>query len=160
MRDWLVPARPVSAYLFLLVVGSAMVRARPDGRAPAPKGFAMKFPTNTKPLAWGAVGGAVACMIVGFSWGGWVTGSTARQDAATAARDAVVVALAPICAERFRAQGDAPARIAELAKASSWEQGNVIEKSGYALMPGSKTTDSDVARACAEMLATPPTPKT
>jgi hypothetical protein len=26
-------------------------------------------------------------------------------------------------------------------------------------MPGSKTTDSDVARACAEMLATPPTPK-
>jgi alpha/beta superfamily hydrolase len=120
----------------------------------------MKFPTNTKPLAWGAVGGAVACMIVGFSWGGWVTGSTARQDAATAARDAVVVALAPICAERFRAQGDAPTKIAELAKASSWEQGNVIEKSGYALMPGSKTADSDVARACAVLLATPLVPKT
>ena len=34
----------------------------------------MKFPTNTKPLLWGAVGGAAACMIVGFSWGGWVTG--------------------------------------------------------------------------------------
>ena len=59
-----------------------------------------------------------------------------------------------------RAQGDAPAKIAELAKASSWERGSVVEKSGYALMPGSKTTDSDVARACAEMLATPPTPKT
>ena len=61
--------------------------------------------------------------------------------------------------ERFRAQGDAPARIAELAKASSWEQGNVVEKSGYAVMPGSKTTDSDVARACAEILATPAVPK-
>ena len=120
----------------------------------------MKFPTNTKPMAWGAVIGAVACMIVGFSWGGWVTGSTARKDATTAAHDAVVVALAPICAERFSAQGDARTKIAELAKASSWEQGNVVEKSGYALMPGSKTTDSDVARACAVLLATPPVPKT
>ena len=108
----------------------------------------------------GAVGGAAACMIIGFSWGGWVTGGTARKDAAVAARDAVVVALAPICAERFRAQGDAPAKIAELAKANSWERGSVVEKSGYALMPGSKTTDSDVARACAEMLASPPAPKT
>ena len=114
----------------------------------------MRFPTNTKPMVWGAVVGAVACMIVGFSWGGWVTGGTARKDAATAAHDAVVVALAPICADRFRTQGDAPAKIAELAKASSWERGSVVEKSGYALMPGSKTTDSDVARACAEMLAT------
>ena len=120
----------------------------------------MQFPTNTKPMVWGAVVGAVACMIVGFSWGGWVTGGTAHKQAATAAHDAVVVALAPICADRFRAQGDARAKIAELAKASSWERGNAVEKSGYALMPGSKTTDSDVARACAEMLATPPTPKT
>jgi hypothetical protein len=119
----------------------------------------MQFPTNTKPMVWGAVVGAVACMIVGFSWGGWVTGGTARKDAATAAHDAVVVALAPICAAQYRAQSDGPAKIAELAKASSWERGSVVEKSGYALMPGSKTTDSDVARACAEMLATPPTPK-
>jgi alpha/beta superfamily hydrolase len=119
----------------------------------------MKFPTNTKPMVWGTVIGAVACMIIGFSWGGWVTGGTARKDAATAAHAAVVVALAPICADRFRAQGDGPAKIAELAKASTWERGDVVEKSGYALMPGSKTTDSDVARACAEMLATPPTPK-
>ena len=120
----------------------------------------MEFPKNTKPMLWGAVAGAAACMIVGFSWGGWVTGGTARKDAATAAHDAVVVALAPICADRFRAQGDSPAKIAELAKASSWDRGNVVEKSGYAIMPGSKTSDSDVARACAEMLANPPTPKT
>jgi hypothetical protein len=120
----------------------------------------MKFPTNIKPLAWGAIIGAVACMIVGFSWGGWVTGASARQQATASAHDAVVTALAPICVERFRAQGDAPAQIAALAKSSSWERGTIIEKSGFALMPGSKTTDSDVARACAEMLATPPTPKT
>jgi hypothetical protein len=89
-----------------------------------------------------------------------VTGSTARKDTATAAHEAVVVALAPICAERYRAQSDGPARISELAKSSSWERGSTVEKSGFATMPGSKTTDSDVARACAEMLAAPPTPKT
>jgi alpha/beta superfamily hydrolase len=120
----------------------------------------MKFPTNTKPLLWGAAIGAVACMIVGFSWGGWVTGGTARKDAAVAARDAVVMALAPICAEKFRAQGDAAAQIAALSKTSTWERGSVVEKSGFALMPGSKTADSDVARACAELLAAPVTPKT
>jgi hypothetical protein len=120
----------------------------------------MQFPTNTKPMVWGFVAGAVACMIVGFTWDGWVTGGTARKDMATAAHDAVVMALAPICVDRFRAQGDAPAKIAELAKASSWERGGLVEKSGYALMPDSKTTDTDVARACAELLASPPVPKT
>ena len=120
----------------------------------------MEIPKNTKPMLWGVVVGAAAAMIVGFSWGGWVTGGTASKNAAAAARDATVVALAPICADRFRAQGDGPAKIAELAKASSWERGNVIEKSGYAMMPGSKTSDSDVARACAEMLSAPATPKT
>jgi len=119
----------------------------------------MQVPANTKPILWGAVGGAVVCAIVGFTWGGWVTGGSARQQAAASARDAVVTALAPICAERFRAQADGAAQVAALAKSSSWERGAIVEKSGFALMPGSKTTDSDVARACGEMLATPPVPK-
>jgi hypothetical protein len=51
--------------------------------------------------------------------------------------------------QRFRTQSDAPTKIADLAKASSWDRGSVVEKSGFALMPGSKTADTDVARACA-----------
>jgi hypothetical protein len=120
----------------------------------------MRIPSDTKPLLWGAFIGAVACAILGFTWGGWVTGGSAREQAALSAHQAVVTALAPICVERFRTQGDADARIAALAKASTWDRSSVIEKSGYALMPGSKTTDPDVARACAEMLAVPATPKT
>ena len=120
----------------------------------------MHMPTNTKPWIQGAVVGAIALAIVGFSWGGWVTGGTAAKTAATTSHDAVVAALAPICVERFRAQPDAIVKADALIKSSSWERGNMVEKSGYATMPGSKTTDSDVARACAEMLATPPTPKT
>ena len=115
----------------------------------------MKVPSQTKPVIWGAIGGAVLCAVVGFSWGGWVTGTTARKEAAVAANDSRVAALAPICAERFRAQGDASAKIAELAKADWWDRANVIEKGGFAVMPGSKDASSDVARACAEMLAKP-----
>jgi len=121
----------------------------------------MNFPINTKPWIQGAVVGAVAATIIGFSWGGWVTGGSSDKRAAVAAHDATVVALASICADRFRAQADAPVKLAELTKTSSWERGNVIEKSGFALMPGSKTADSDVARACAESLAAvAATPKT
>src|ERR687891_690725 len=73
---------------------------------------------------------------------------------------AAVIALAPFCAERFRAQGDAPAKMAELAKASTWERTTVVEKSGFAVLPGTKSNDSDIARACVELLLAPATPKT
>jgi len=120
----------------------------------------MEMPKNISTILWSAAGGAALAMVVGFSWGGWVTGGSARMAQASASHDAVVVALAPICAERFRGQTDAATKIAELAKSSSWDRGNVVTKSGYATMPGSKDADSDVARACGELLANPPTPKT
>ena len=72
----------------------------------------------------------------------------------------MVAVLAPICVERFRGQADAVTKVAALSTASSWDRGNVVEKSGFATMPGAKTTDTDVARACAEILTKPETPKT
>jgi hypothetical protein len=120
----------------------------------------MEMPKNISTLIWTAVGSAVLCAVVGFTWGGWVTGGTARKDSASAAHDAVVAALAPICVDRFKRQDDAATKIGELGKASTWDRGNVVAKSGFATMPGAKEADSDVARACAEILANPTTPKT
>src|SRR5689334_7160813 len=120
----------------------------------------MNVPANTKPWIQGAVVGAVVAIVVGFSWGGWVTGGSASKQAAVAAHEGKVTALASICADRFRAQGDAAVKIGELGKVSSWDRGGFIERSGFAVMPGSKTADSDVARACAESLANTPIPKT
>jgi hypothetical protein len=116
----------------------------------------MNMPVHTKPWIQGAVVGAIALAVVGFGWGGWVTGGTAAKDSIAASHTAVVTALAPICVERFRAQPDAMMKADALMKASSWERGNLVEKSGFATMPGSKTADTDVARACAEALAAPP----
>ena len=115
----------------------------------------MKIPVETKPALWGAVGGAIAAAIIGFSWGGWVTGGTAEADAAQRANAAVVAALAPVCVERFQSAADATANLAALKKVDSWSQGDFIEKGGWAAVRGSKPTDqmSAVAKACASLLA-------
>jgi hypothetical protein len=38
-----------------------------------------RLPENTSPFLWGAAAGAVALAIVGFNWGGWVTGNSADK---------------------------------------------------------------------------------
>lgn len=93
--------------------------------------------------------------IVGFTWGGWVTGSKAETTAQMRADGAVVMALAPVCADKFQRAGEARANLVELKKADSWSQGDFVEKGGWATVVGSNTpqTVSAVAKACAELLA-------
>ena len=115
----------------------------------------MKIPVETKPVVWGIAGGAVLAAIVGFTWGGWVTGGRAEADAAQRANAAVVVALAPVCVERFQRAPEVAANLAALKKVDSWSQGDFVEKGGWATAPGSKASDqvSAVSRACASLLA-------
>ena len=108
---------------------------------------------TVKPALWGAAAGAIALAIVGFNWGGWVTGGTAETLAKNSAATAVVAALAPICVEKFRQAADATANLAEMKKATyAWDQSKFVEKGGWATMPGSTQANSAVAKACAESL--------
>jgi pimeloyl-ACP methyl ester carboxylesterase len=110
---------------------------------------AFKLPVQTAPFLWGAAAGAITLAIVGFNWGGWVTGSTAAK----AADAAMVAALAPICVAQFRLEANAPARLAAFKEVKSWEQGDHVGKSGWATMPGSSgEPNRQVAMACAEAL--------
>ncbi|MGB8632167.1 MAG: hypothetical protein WCD69_22785 [Xanthobacteraceae bacterium] len=105
-------------------------------------------------LLQGIAIGAVASMVIGFSWGGWVTGSTAIKLADERANTAVVTALTPICVEKFLQNSDAKANLAVLQKISTnWEQGDYLEKGGWATRPGAISPDYQLARACAEKLA-------
>ena len=113
----------------------------------------MQVPPELKPACWGAIGGAVALAIVGFTWGGWVTGRTADEKASQRANSAVVSALAPICVDKFQHAAGASSNLVELKKVSSWQQGSFVEKGGWATLPGSSSPDSAVARACADMLS-------
>jgi hypothetical protein len=54
-------------------------------------------------LLQGAAAGAIATIVVGFYWGGWSLSSTANKMAIERSELAVVAALAPVCAEKFRA---------------------------------------------------------
>jgi hypothetical protein len=64
----------------------------------------MKTPVQVKPAAWGAVGGAIAAMIIGFAWEGWVTGGTSEKNAGVAAQTAVVQAFVPLCVAKAEQQ--------------------------------------------------------
>jgi alpha/beta superfamily hydrolase len=113
----------------------------------------MKISPTVKPALWGAVGGAVALAIVGFSWGGWVTGSTATTMADKQANVEVAKVLAPICYSQFNLQPGAEGKLVELKGIkSSYEQASFIEKSGAATMPGSDKMVRGVSQACAELL--------
>jgi hypothetical protein len=103
-------------------------------------------------LSQGVAVGAVATMVIGFYWGGWTLGSTAKEQAQRTATSAVVAALAPICVDKFQVAADSSTNLVELKKVSSWQQATFVEKGGWATLPGSKTPDTAVARACAELL--------
>ena len=104
-------------------------------------------------LLQGIAIGAVASIAIGFSWGGWVTGATTNKLAAEQASAAIVTVLTPICVEKFMQDGDAQANLAALRKISSnWQQGQYMEKGGWATPPGATSSDYELARACAAKL--------
>ena len=104
-------------------------------------------------LGWACVAAAVATIVVGFAWGGWVTGGTSRAmaaDAGTAARTELASA---VCVERFNAQSGAAARLTALnAITSSFARREYVEEGGWATMPGQEKPDRRGAAACAEAL--------
>ncbi len=112
----------------------------------------MNIPEWLKPALYGAAAGAVALAIVGFSWGGWVTGGAAKQMAANQAKLEVVAALVPICVEQSKQDPQVVDTLAQLRDAGSWQRSDMLMKAGWATMPGSSDPNRDVARACMETL--------
>jgi dienelactone hydrolase len=113
----------------------------------------MNTPEWLKPGLQGAAVGAVALAIVGFSWGGWVTGGTAKQMASDQARLEVVAALVPICLEQSSQDPQVVATLARLKDTSSYQRSDLLMKAGWATMPGSSDPNREVARACTKQLA-------
>jgi hypothetical protein len=105
-------------------------------------------------LLQGIAIGAVASIVIGFSWGGWTTGGAAAKLADEQANTSVVAALTLICVANFLQNNDVKANLAVLQKISSnWEQGDYMQKGGWATRPGATSPDYQLARACAEQLA-------
>ena len=113
----------------------------------------MTTPEWLKPGLYGAVLGAVALAIAGFTAGGWMTAKSANQMASAQARSEVIAALVPICVVQSRQDPQMQETMAKLKAANTYERDNMLMKAGWATMPGSEEPNRAVAGACMGQLA-------
>ena len=116
--------------------------------------MSVKIPEWVKPAVLGGIVGAVVIAIIGFNANWVVTSGTAKVQAERQSQQAVMAALTPVCVAQFKnvVKEAQVTHLAALRKESSWQQGDYIEKQGWATMPGSKEPNDDVADACAVVL--------
>ena len=100
-----------------------------------------------------AVGGAIVLAVVGFNWGGWVTGGTAQKMAEVAASKAVVERLALICVDQFQQDPEKAQKLSELIETTPYQKDNYVSDQGWATMLGDEKPDRNVADACAKLIA-------
>jgi len=108
----------------------------------------MNVSASVKPAIWGAIGGAIAAMVIGFAWGGWVTGGTAGKMEAASAEAAIVQAFTPLCVAKAEQQ---PEKFAALKEKSSYGSPRVdfVIEAGWVDNVTEKYR-SAVAKACAQ----------
>jgi len=115
----------------------------------------LQAPSRTR-LMQGVVVGALATVIIGFGWGGWTLGSTAREATVKDTTAALVAVLAPMCVEKFRGAPEAVQNLAELKRISYWQQDAYIQKGGWATFAGLSSPLLAIAQACAQILTKTP----
>ncbi|MCU9848959.1 hypothetical protein OEZ60_13190 [Defluviimonas sp. WL0024] len=112
----------------------------------------MNTPEWLKPGIYGALIGAVCVGVVGFTWGGWVTGGIAAGRAMTMARDDVVAALVPVCLDMARSDPERAEMLATIRGSSSYQRRGAVMAAGWATMPGTDASNRDIAQACLSAL--------
>jgi hypothetical protein len=105
---------------------------------------------------WSCAGCIVATIVVGFAWGGWVTGGTAERMAGDAADGARAQLAGAACVTLFNQGPDAAAQLAALKKVQSYQRSGMIVTGGWVTMPGSTDPVRGAADICAEKLMNPP----
>ena len=113
-------------------------------------------------LFWACAGSVAVATIVGFSWGGWVTGGSAQKMAEESAAQARQELAAVVCVDRFMAAPDAGVQLTALQEITTARaQGKFVEDGGWAIIvPASdppdykaRANDREAAGLCAEELA-------
>ena len=108
-------------------------------------------PTKTA-VFWSWVASAVLTMVIGFAWGGWVTGGTARKMAAEMAQGAVTERLAPICVAQFNQDLEKDQKLKVFRETGSYQRRSYVSDQGWATMPGEEAPDRKVADECVRLL--------
>jgi hypothetical protein len=108
-------------------------------------------PTKTA-VFWSWIASVILTMIIGFAWGGWVTGGTARSLAEDMAEEAVAERLAEICVVQFNQDPEKDRKLEELKNASSYQRRSYVQDQGWAIMPGEEALDRKVVDECVKLL--------
>ena len=101
---------------------------------------------------WSCVASIIATIVVGFAWGGWVTGGTASEMSATAADHAKAQLAAAYCVTQFEKAPNATTQLAALKKTDSWQRSDFINKGGWDKLPGEKQAVDGAADLCVTKL--------
>jgi hypothetical protein len=121
-----------------------------------------QYRTSKAVLFWACAGSVIVATIVGFSWGGWVTGGSAAKMAEKSAAEARQELAAVVCVDRFMAAPDVGVQLTALKDIESpYAQGKFVEDGGWAIIvPASSPTDykarsdhREAAGLCAAELA-------
>jgi hypothetical protein len=135
--------RPIEPY------NSSKERRMADGKSMSQR--FQDYHASKTALFWSCAACIVGTMIVGFTWGGWVTGGTAQEMAEEAAEQGQAQVAAAVCVNRFMAAADAGVQLASLKETtSSWQQENFVEDGGWALIADQEYDGA--AELCADKL--------
>lgn len=105
-------------------------------------------------LFWSCAGSVAVALLVGFTWGGWVTGGTAQKMAGAAGDTSRYELASVVCVERFLDAPDARAQLTALkAIDNSYRQRQFIEEGGWAVMPNKEKATRQAIDLCAKVLA-------
>jgi hypothetical protein len=94
-------------------------------------------------LLQGTAVGVIATLVVGFTWGGWVTGTTAKNMASVAETKGQMSALVPLCVTQFMATDGAVAKL----KLTPYGHDDVVRE--FVKKVADIEMDYSFARACA-----------
>ena len=101
---------------------------------------------------WSCVACVIATIVLGFTWGGWVTGGTAAEREAEAREAGRAQLAATICVARFVDAADAAVQLAALKDESSWRRADTIADAGWTTPLGLDGPVSGAADLCADRL--------
>ncbi len=103
-------------------------------------------------LFWSCLASIILTIVVGFTWGGWVSAGSAQKTAETSAINAVVQRLAPICVAQFNQDPDKALKLDEMNAKSSYQRAQYVQEQGWATITGDENPDRKVADACTKLL--------
>ena len=106
-----------------------------------------------KLISWGAVGGSLVTMYVGFNAAGWMTDGAAQALAKEISAGAVAERLGTICVAQFNRDAAKSQKLIDMKGKDNWDKSRYIDTQSWAIMPGEDKAESGVSEACAKQLS-------